>query len=100
MNISQKHIQSRRTIGKLKGKPVHEVVTTGGLHLIVVQKDGAGLHTLGTGPHRAVARHIALRNAPELEITELSKGDDLDQSALEAALPAFSELTNRLRSLE
>lgn len=101
MNISKEHIDYRKQIGKIKksGAAAHEVRTTGGLYLVVVQ-DGNKLKTLGSGPHRGVARYIAEKNEPDLLITDLSKSDSLDPATMLRLLPIFYEITERIRALE
>ena len=98
MNIQPKHIASRKRIGTLDGKPVVEAVTTGGLWLVVTQKSD-GVYTLGTGPHRAVARYIARKREPKLEITELSKSEDLLESAILSVAPKYEALTDEIAAL-
>lgn len=98
MNVTSKHIASKKRIGSLHGSPVVEVRTSGGLYMVVCQKSGV-LQTLGTGPHRAVARFIAEKREPELEITELSKSDWLDQAAIDSVLPKYEALTDRFNEI-
>jgi hypothetical protein len=99
MDISTKHIQYKKQIGLYKGKPVMECATTGGFHIIVGIKNGAQ-HTFGTGSHRAIARHIARKREPELEITELSKADHVPVEAYAHLLPQYEALTDRFNGLE
>ncbi len=98
MNVTAKHIQSKKRIGSLDGKPVIEVLTSGGLYMVVCNKNG-NLETLGTGPHRAVARFIAEKREPRLEITELSKSDFLDQASIDSVLPKYEALTDRVNEI-
>lgn len=96
MNITSAHIESKHQIGTLKGRPVVEIATTGGLHLIVTP-NGTGVLTLGAGPHRAVARHIAKKRNPDLMITELAKSEDVAVEYFEADVPrceAFTDYCN------
>ena len=99
MDLSPKHLAYKKQIGLYKGKPVIECATTGGFHLIVGIKDGQQ-HTFGCGSHRAIARHIARKREPELEITELSKSDDIDPRAYEHLLQGYQDITDRFNELE
>ena len=94
MNLTNAHIATKKQIGTLKGRAVVEIVTTGGLHLIVMQKAG-GVETLGAGPHRAVARWMAKKKQPELEITELSKAEYIAPEHFSHLIPEFEELVSR-----
>jgi hypothetical protein len=96
MNITKEHIDYKRQIGTLDNRPVIELATTGGLHLVVVAK-GDGVETLGAGPHRAVARHIAKKLRPDLKITALEKSDDLPLSSFAHMVPLWEQFTNRNR---
>jgi hypothetical protein len=98
VNVTEKHIASKKRIGTLDGKPVIEVVTSGGLYMVVYQKSGA-VETLGTGPHRAVARYIAKRREPKLEITELSKSDHVEESAILSVVAKYEKLTDDLNAI-
>lgn len=97
MNIDARQLAAKpKKVGKKDGKDVMEVSTKGGLHLIVSAKDG-GFETLGTGPHRAVARHIAKKRAPEIIWTELSKADHVELEHFEQHLPKYEALTSAIR---
>lgn len=98
MHITKEHIDYKKVIGKLRknGAPVHEVRTTGGLYLVIAS-DGKNLRTLGTGPHRAVARFIAEKNEPDLLITDLSKSDSIDEATLLLWADVFQKITARLQ---
>jgi len=98
MEIEAKHIKSERRVGTLHGKPVVEVVTYGGLNMIVVEKAGK-VETIGAGPHRAVSRYIAQKNEPDLIITELSKSDYVSIESILSVLPRYEDLTRKLNEL-
>ena len=99
MQISDKHIASKRVVGKLNGKDVMELVTTGGLYMNVLKTAGKP-EVLSTGPHRAIARHIATKNASgEIHWSELSKGDHIDEADYAFLLPRYEQLTDYIRSL-
>jgi hypothetical protein len=95
MQISADHIAYKKKIGTVGKQPVIELATTGGLHLVVVAKADGEVETLGAGPHRAVARHIAKKRKPEMKITELSKGDHVPEEAFRHLLPEYEQLTDR-----
>lgn len=96
--ITANHIATKKRIGTCEGKPVVELMTSGGLYMVVMNKNGE-LDTLGTGPHRAVARFIAKKREPKLVITELSKSDWLDEAAILSVLPKYERLTDTCNAL-
>jgi hypothetical protein len=98
VNITRKHIASERRIGTLDNKPVLEVGTSGGFWMIVCQKSG-GMETLGAGPHRAVARYIALKRQPGLRFMELSKSEELDVAQFVAIVPKYERLVEEINAL-
>ncbi len=87
-------------IGELQGRPVMEMATKGGLHLVVTIKKNGTTETLGTGSSRALARYVARKMNPELKVTELAKSEDVPQIALGNAAPEYYSLTRRIRVLE
>lgn len=97
MDIGKEQIQSKRTVGKLNGKPVLELVTKGGLHMIIAQK-GDKHEAIGTGPHVAVAKHIAAKREPEIEFTELSKADYMEPYLYMSVVPEYERLTDMLQN--
>jgi hypothetical protein len=99
MDITEQHVAYKKKVGLYKGNPVWEVATTGGFHIIVGRKDGA-THTFGTGSHRCIARHIAKKHNPGLEITEMSKADYVPLVAFQHLVPQYEALTDRFNSLE
>lgn len=96
--VTAQHIALKKRIGTLEGKPVVELMTTGGLYMVVTNKNG-GVETLGTGPHRAVARFLAKKREPKLFITELSKSDWLDETAILSVAPKYEALTDRFNEI-
>ena len=98
MNITEKMILSKKRVGTLHNKPVVELITKGGLHLVVTEKDGQ-TEILGSGPHRAVSRYIAERKEPDLVYTELSKSDALDLASILSVVPRYQDLTEQLNAL-
>ncbi len=99
MNITAEHVAYKKKIGTLKGRPVIELATTGGLHLIVMSK-ADGIETIACGPHKAVARHIAKKKHPEIVFSELSKSDWVDPACFQHLLPQWETVTDRIRSLK
>ncbi len=99
VNITAEHIAYKKKIGTLRGKPVIEIATTGGLHLLVISK-ADGVETIGAGPHKAVARHIAKKKHPEILFSELSKSDWVDPACFQHLLPQWEGTTERIRSLK
>jgi hypothetical protein len=98
--ISNIQIQGKEQIGELDGNDVYEIVTKGGLYLDVVMKKDGQLSVLSTGSHKAIARHIAQKDNPELKITKLTKSESLPPQILEANLPEFIELTKKMQEME
>jgi hypothetical protein len=96
--VTEKHIAMKKRIGSLDGKPVVELMTSGGLYMVVTNKGGS-LDILGTGPHRAVARYLAKKKEPTMEVTELSKSDWLDQTSIDSIAAKYERLTERLNEL-
>lgn len=58
MNISQKQIKTKKTIGYLNNIPVDLLVTYGGLRIIIMIKDKKS-EIIGVGPHEAIAKFSA-----------------------------------------
>lgn len=98
MDISPSQIVFKKKIGLCKKGDVVYAKTKGGLHMVFVPPhDGKKPEFLGFGPHKAVARHIAEENEPDLQWTELSKADHYDLPDFEHLLPEYRELTNSVR---
>lgn len=98
-NISSEQISYRKKVGTLDGNSVIELATKGGLHLIVMAKLGK-VETIGTGPHRAVARHIALKRHPGIKWSDLNKSDYVDVVHFSPVLPKYEALTLAFRKAE
>ena len=98
MNVEMKHIASRKRIGTLHGQPVTEVLLKGGLHLVTAVKEGKP-RVIGAGPHRAVARWIAEKNEPDVQITELSKDEQVSEAgcrSVEAQCQGYVSAWNQM----
>ncbi|GAC1692518.1 MAG: hypothetical protein NVS9B9_14870 [Ktedonobacteraceae bacterium] len=98
MNIQEKELaKPPKRIGKLGTSPVFHLVTLGGLHLHVLGKGGS-FEVISSGPHRAICQHISQKRHPEVEWTELSKGDYIDPQCFGPILPEYEALTDLLRA--
>lgn len=96
MQIPAEQVAYKKQIGKLGESPVWELGLKGGLHLVVAAHKGK-TETLGVGPHRAVARHVAKKMKPDLNITELSKSEYFAPEHYAHLLPAAEADTRALR---
>lgn len=100
MQIPAGEIKYKKKIGHIGDAAVWEVGTKGGFHVVLSQKADR-LETLGVGPHRAVARHLAKRNAPGMVITELSKSEHIEEEFLVGPImDKYQKLTDMLRKKE
>jgi len=100
MQIPAAQVKYKKKIGHIGDSPVWEVGTKGGFHLVMAQHSGK-LETLGVGPHRAVARHLAKKNAPTMVITELSKSEHVEEQFLVGPImDKYEDVTNRIRKNE
>lgn len=82
----------KKVIGTLDGGQVFEIGLRGGLHIICGTR-GRKVEYLGVGPHRAIARHIAKKHAPDLKITELEKSEQVRVEHFADLLPTYEHLT-------
>jgi hypothetical protein len=98
VEIAEKHIKEKKRIGTLGGAPVIEVLTKGGLWLVVGKKNNRP-ETLGTGPHRAVARYIAQKLNPDMVVTELSKSDHVDEASILSVFDVYRRKADLLTDL-
>lgn len=95
--IDRKHIKSEQRIGTLEGEPVVLYKTHGGFNLVMGRKGGKKV-TLGTGPHPALAKVIAKKNAPDMVMTEMSKSE-MDTIALNPVLVAkYEAVTQQIQA--
>jgi hypothetical protein len=100
MKIDQKQVGDRKQVGTVDGKALHLIVTKGGLHILVKEKDTKGEgEILGAGPHVAIARHLARARAPNLKWTDLNKSDPVEYVQFEKAIPHYEGVTSALRKL-
>lgn len=99
MQIKPQEIVYKKKIGTWGTAPVLEVALKGGLTLIYAAKDGK-LEPIGSGSHRALARHIAKKKTDnELEISELEKSEYVNPDHFKDYLPYYEALTNSLPSI-
>lgn len=95
VDLDRKHIAYSKIIGKLKNDPIVELATTGGLVMVAIKK--AKPEILGAGSHRAIARLIASKKQPEIQYTELAKGDYVPEQYVRDLLPRWEAVTNEIR---
>lgn len=93
--INSSQVAYKKRIGSLENAPVYEVGLIGGLYLVVKPK-GSTFETLGAGSHKAVARHLAKKLHPKMEVTELAKGDWIDPSTFQHQLPKYESIVNEI----
>lgn len=96
MQIPAAQIDFKRKVGKARGRDVFHIKMVGGLHLMALDNG----RVIGSGPHRAVAKKIAKQYEEDLEFTELSKSDHVDDAAFEHLLPKYREMTQALRDAQ
>lgn len=101
MDVDSKQILSKKIVGKVKGSPVYELITKGGL-TILATSGTKGIEYLGAASHIALSKYIAETKEPSIIWTELSKGGEgfpkLILEAMAKAEKAF-ELTNMFNEL-
>ena len=97
MQLEPKHLDSSKTkvIGQLNGQQVYMLTTTGGL--VIVAAAGSKHEPLGVGSHPALAKFIAKKAHPDLEITELNKSDDVPERFLADLAPRWEAITQQMR---
>lgn len=99
MTIPGNQVSSRRRIGSSAGKAVFGVALIGGLHIVALAKQG-GMEILGLGSHPAVARYIAMRNAPDIKYDELMKSGEPQYDDFKDLLPLYVEMTRQMRQIQ
>ncbi len=99
MDIKPQEIKYRSVIGRVGKDNVLEVGLKGGLHLIFLNKNGK-LEPIGSGSHRALARHIANKKMDgKLEITELEKSEYINPEHFKDYIPYYEALTASLPTI-
>ena len=97
ISLDEKQLAGKpKKVGTWKGEPVFAIRTKGGLNMV---SDNKG-KILGSGPHRAIARKIAEKNASGVEWNDLEKADWVDPAHYEFLLPKYEELTDKLRAMQ
>lgn len=100
MDIKPEEVEYRKKVGRVGNDPLIEVGLKGGLHLILKAK-GSKFETMGTGPHRAVARFIAEKKSDEpVEWTDLNKADHIEPAFFEHLLGKYEALTDAFREAQ
>jgi hypothetical protein len=100
MDIRPEEVEYKKKVGKVGQNPLIEVGLKGGLHLIFMAKNGK-FETMGTGPHRAVARFIAGKKAEgKAEWTDLNKADHIEPAYFQHLLPKYESLTDAFRNAQ
>lgn len=99
MQIPSEQVIYKKQIGKLGDVPIWELGLMGGLHLVVAARKGKA-ETLGVGPHRAVARHIAMKREPSMTVTELSKSDYYDPAHFQHLVPRYEAMSAAFREAQ
>ena len=98
MVIPSDEIVYKNIIGKLGNKTVYGIGTCGGLHLIEARSADGKREVIGAGSHRAVARHIAKKNNPDIEYTMLEKSQEINLKDFEDVLPFWEAVTDRVKN--
>jgi hypothetical protein len=96
MQIDQKHLARKKQVGSLKGKPVFHLETTGGLS-VYVSGAGGNFQVISSGPHPGVARYMAEKREPDIQLTELSKSEYVEPYLFLGILPEYEKLTDQLQ---
>ena len=96
MNISKDQLQYRKRIGHIGSRSVMEVGVIGGLKIVALQESNGKLKTLGAGSHRAIARFLAKKAEPSMEIDELEKSDEVNINDFKDLLPFWQDVTNNM----
>jgi hypothetical protein len=100
--LTPEHIAYKKKIARVGAAPLYEVMTTGGLYINVLGKNGA-FDIVGTGSHRAISRYITEKKlgAGNIVWEELSKSDWIPYECIDPTLfTKYEELTDRLRGLQ
>lgn len=101
LSILPNDLASRKKIGRYEGADVYHLRTKGGYNIVAAAKR-EGTKVLGVGPHPAVARFLAEKSFPGLQITELAKSSwaDLSRAEMAAALPEARRILAAVWSAE
>jgi hypothetical protein len=95
MVIPGDEIVYNNVVGKLGNKVLRAYGTIGGLHLVEARSPDGSRQVIGAGSHRAVARHIAKKQHPDIEWTILEKSQDIDPRDFADILPFWEQVVVR-----
>lgn len=98
-SIPTSEVVYKKVVGKDGEDSVYEIATKGGLHLVMAARK-RGAETLGVGSHRAVARYLAQKKAKDLQWSELSKSEHIEDRFIMHLVPKYEEITRRRRVIE
>lgn len=101
MNINTTQMSMKpQKVGKLKDQDVYETVTKGGL-VVLATGNGSGKLSkiLGVGPHRGVARMVAQKKEPELQVTALTKSQEGDVAYNASLVPEYAAIADRMQGM-
>jgi hypothetical protein len=96
MNIKSDQLQYRKKIGHLGSSAIIEVGVIGGLKIVALQEKSGKLKTLGAGSHRAIARFLAKKAEPDLQIDDLEKSDEINFNDFKDLLPFWAAVTEKM----
>ena len=98
LQVKPQEVSSKKVIGNIDGASVYQIDLKGGLYIIARVK-GVGLDIMASGPHPTVAKHIAKKLHPHLNITELLKSEEIPEAHFARIVPYYLNLTNQLNDL-
>lgn len=100
MDIKDNYIAYKKRIGTFKGSPVTEILLKGGLNLVAIMEKGKP-KIIGAGPHRAVARWLAQKAEPELEISEspLEKSESVSIKGIQSVEEQYRIVAEYINTL-
>lgn len=97
--IPLNQVEFKKKVGRHRssGQDVYHYKLVGGLHLMATENG----KVMGFGPHRQVARKISDQLEPDdVDWTELSKSDHLEDWDAAPLVEKYLPLTQRLRELQ
>jgi hypothetical protein len=97
-NVPNNQIKYRKRIGFSGKKPVFEIGTIGGLVLVAEQNVDNKLKVLGSGSHKTLARFLAKKYEPALNIDLIEKSEDGEIEDFREFLPFWEQVTLTLRN--
>jgi hypothetical protein len=103
MKITDKDLAGPpKKIGEYKGRPVMESATRGGFHFIYAINKSGETETLGTGSLSPIARFVAMKENPELVLSQLQKSEELPKWVTEklAIEEGAFEVTKQFKAVE